>query len=130
MTDRFEEAQQRLDLWHAMQHLWAVAHALLPEDEAAATAWIKRLEEKLLASQAAEGLTNWARCSLGSAVRAGPPCKPNKAIRKTIATSSATRVLESGANPWAVARWNPPAHNIRCGFTVRAGFGRLKTMRL
>jgi len=36
--DRFPQAQQRLDYYHASQHLWAVAHALHPEDEAAARA--------------------------------------------------------------------------------------------
>src|SRR3974377_1799027 len=49
--DRFAGARQRLDPWHALQHLWAVAHALYPEDEAAATAWIKPLKDKLLDSQ-------------------------------------------------------------------------------
>jgi len=52
--DRFSGARQRLDPWHALQHLWAVAHALHPEDEAAAAAWIKPLKDKLLESQAAE----------------------------------------------------------------------------
>jgi hypothetical protein len=54
VSDRFAQARQRLDPWHALQHLWAVAQALHPEDEAAATAWIKPLKEKLLASQGAE----------------------------------------------------------------------------
>jgi hypothetical protein len=45
--DRFAQAQQRLDYYHASQHLWAVAHALHPEDEAAARAWIKPLIQKL-----------------------------------------------------------------------------------
>jgi hypothetical protein len=54
VADRFAGARQRLDPWHALQHLWAVAHALHPEDEAAATAWIAPLKEKLLASQAVE----------------------------------------------------------------------------
>jgi len=54
VKDRFAGARQRLDPWHALQHLWAVAHALYPEDEAAAAAWIEPLKEKLLASQAAE----------------------------------------------------------------------------
>jgi hypothetical protein len=53
-ADRFAGARQRLDPWHALQHLWAVAHALHPEDEAAAAAWIKPLKDKLLESQAAE----------------------------------------------------------------------------
>lgn len=53
-ADRFAGARQRLDPWHALQHLWAVAHALYPEDQAQAAAWIKPLKDKLLASQAAE----------------------------------------------------------------------------
>src|SRR6266699_472778 len=52
--DRFAGARQRLDPWHALQHLWAVAHALHPEDEAAAARWIKPLKDKLLDSQAVE----------------------------------------------------------------------------
>jgi hypothetical protein len=54
VKDRFGGARQRLDPWHALQHLWAVAHALYPEDAAAAAAWIKPLKEKLLESQAVE----------------------------------------------------------------------------
>jgi len=56
-ADRFRGARQRLDPWHALEHLWAVAHALYPEDETGAAAWIKPLEEKLLDSQAAEVIT-------------------------------------------------------------------------
>jgi hypothetical protein len=52
--DRFGQARQRLDPWHALQHLWTVAHALNPEDEAAAAAWIKPLKEKLLAGDGLE----------------------------------------------------------------------------
>jgi hypothetical protein len=46
-ADRFGQAEQRLDYYHASQHLWVVAHALHPEDEAAARAWIKPLIKKL-----------------------------------------------------------------------------------
>ncbi len=52
--DRFAGARQRLDPWHALQHLWAVAHALHPEDEAAAARWIKPLKEKLLDGEGVE----------------------------------------------------------------------------
>jgi len=45
--DRFPQAQQRLDYYHASQHLWAVAHALHPEAEAAARVWITPLLKKL-----------------------------------------------------------------------------------
>ncbi len=53
-ADRFAGARQRLDPWHALQHLWAVAHALHPEDEAAAAVWIKPLKDQLLDSKAVE----------------------------------------------------------------------------
>lgn len=54
VADRFPQGRQRLDPWHALQHLWAVAHALFPEDEAQAAVWIKPLKDKLFKSQAAE----------------------------------------------------------------------------
>ena len=54
VEDRFAGARQRLDPWHALQHLWAVAHALHPEDQTAAAAWIKPLKDKLLENQATE----------------------------------------------------------------------------
>jgi hypothetical protein len=56
--DRFGQAQQRLDYYHASQHLWAVAHALHPEDEAAARAWIKPFIRKLKAGRAASLLND------------------------------------------------------------------------
>jgi len=57
-ADRFGQAEQRLDYYHASQHLWAVAHALHPEDEAAARAWIKPLLKKLKQGRAASLLSD------------------------------------------------------------------------
>ncbi len=45
--DRFAQAEQRLDYYHASRHLWAVAHALYPDDEAAAKTWMRPLLQKL-----------------------------------------------------------------------------------
>lgn len=56
--DRFGQAHQRLDYYHASQHLWAVAHALHPEEEAAARAWIQPLLKKLQAGRAASLLND------------------------------------------------------------------------
>ena len=39
--DRFPTAEQRLDLFHGKEHLWAIAHELHPADEAAARQWVK-----------------------------------------------------------------------------------------
>ena len=47
VQDRFAQATQQLDFYHASQHLWAVAHALHPEDESAARQWIEPLLKKL-----------------------------------------------------------------------------------
>jgi hypothetical protein len=50
--DRFPQAHERLDYYHASQHLWAVAHALHPEDEAAARDWVQPLLKKLKSGRA------------------------------------------------------------------------------
>jgi len=56
--DRFGQAHQRLDYYHASQHLWAVAHALHPEDERSARTWIQPLLKKLKAGRAASLLND------------------------------------------------------------------------
>src|SRR6266851_5476099 len=45
--DRFEGAEQRLDLFHAKEHLWAVAHDLHPDNEEAARQWVAPLIKHL-----------------------------------------------------------------------------------
>lgn len=47
VEDRFEKAVQRLDLFHAKEHLWTVARALYPEDDKAAKAWVGPLLKDL-----------------------------------------------------------------------------------
>jgi hypothetical protein len=50
--DRFPQAQQRLDYHHAREHLWAVAHALYPDDEGAARQWVEPVLAKLQCGRA------------------------------------------------------------------------------
>ena len=45
--DRFPEARQRLDFYHAVQHLAAVGRALFGEDKAKFQAWLKPLVHQL-----------------------------------------------------------------------------------
>jgi hypothetical protein len=52
VADRFGTASQRLDFYHASQHLWAVAHALHPQDAQAAQQWIEPLLKKLKTGRA------------------------------------------------------------------------------
>ena len=47
VSDRFERAAQRLDLFHAKEHLWTVARELHPEDEQAASSWVRPLLKDL-----------------------------------------------------------------------------------
>jgi hypothetical protein len=51
-TDRFPQARQRLDAYHAKQHLWAVADALHGAGTPAGRAWVEPLLAKLDHSQA------------------------------------------------------------------------------
>jgi hypothetical protein len=43
----FPSAIQIVDLYHARQHLWELAHALYPSDEAKQKRWIRRQQSKL-----------------------------------------------------------------------------------
>jgi hypothetical protein len=47
VSDRFQQARQRVDFYHVSQHLWAVAHALHPQAESAAAAWVQPLLTQL-----------------------------------------------------------------------------------
>jgi Alcohol dehydrogenase transcription factor Myb/SANT-like len=44
----FSEAIQIVDLYHARQHLWEVAHKLYPNDEGKQKAWMKIHQKRLL----------------------------------------------------------------------------------
>jgi len=47
VQDRFSEARQRLDLYHADEHLWAVAHELYGKDTPEARQWVAPLLTQL-----------------------------------------------------------------------------------
>jgi hypothetical protein len=50
--DRFPQARQQLDLFHAKQHLWTVAHELHGSGSAQAAAWVEPLLKQLEEGQA------------------------------------------------------------------------------
>lgn len=52
VADRFGQAHQQLDLFHANQHLWAVAAAVHGEGTPEARAWVEPLLKQLRAGQA------------------------------------------------------------------------------
>src|SRR5436190_223271 len=54
VEDRFPEAHQRLDYYHAAQHLWAVAEALHGQGSPQAQQWVRPLLEQLKVGQAAK----------------------------------------------------------------------------
>ena len=56
--DRFRGARQRLDYYHASEHLWAVARALHGKDEAAAREWVEPLLKKLRKGRALPVIEN------------------------------------------------------------------------
>jgi hypothetical protein len=51
-SDRFPQAEQRLDFYHAAQHLWAVAEALHGAGSPEARAWMSPLLKQLKSGQA------------------------------------------------------------------------------
>ena len=48
IAERFPHAIQIVDLYHARQHLWEVAHRLHPNDEGQRKAWMKVHQKRLL----------------------------------------------------------------------------------
>lgn len=47
VADRFPDARQRLDLYHAEEHLWSVAHELYGKDTPEARQWVEPLLKQL-----------------------------------------------------------------------------------
>lgn len=56
--DRFQEAVQRVDLYHIKEHLWALARELHPHHPVEAQSWVKKMKGKLLRSQAPKVVEN------------------------------------------------------------------------
>jgi len=58
VKDRFPDARQQLDLWHAEEHLWAVAHDLYGCSTPEARAWVQPLVQQVRADQTPEMIQN------------------------------------------------------------------------
>jgi len=56
--DRFAGARQRVEFYHVSQPLWAVAHALHPDDEAAAKGWVQPMLDKLKEDGRCQAITD------------------------------------------------------------------------
>jgi hypothetical protein len=54
VEDRFQDAVQRLDLWHANSYLWAVANALHGNGSKEARQWVKPLLKQIRNDQVAQ----------------------------------------------------------------------------
>ena len=72
VADRFRTAIGVLDFYHASQHLWAVAHTLHPEADAAARAWVEPLLHQLRQGGEAQVLQTLHDLPTWCAARAQP----------------------------------------------------------
>jgi len=57
VADRFPKADQRLDLFHADEHLWAVAHDLYGRNTPEARAWVQPLLDQLRRDETPQVIT-------------------------------------------------------------------------
>ena len=110
--DRFAQAHQRLDYYHASQHLWAVAHALHPQEEAAARAWIQPLLKKLKQGRVVPLLNDLRTLAKRLRQKNAKPFKPNWRIWKTIVSAWTTPPHGATANRKAAGPSNQPVGNI------------------
>ena len=108
--DRFPQARQRLDFYHAVQHLAAVGRTLFGEDQAKLKVWLKPLVKQLKNESAIKviGQLEEALVQLP-----GGPAAEAVQRKSTIFTSIRTGWITArdgdAANPLAAARWKPPA---------------------
>src|SRR5205807_8335349 len=79
VAEHFPGAIQIVDLYHARQHLWAVARQLYPQEEVQQKAWMKVHQKRLLDKGKIEKLV--ARC--GPSTPAIPPWPRRFAPRQT-----------------------------------------------
>ena len=68
--DRWPQARQRLDFYHAVQHLAAVGRALFGEDKARLKAWLKPLARQLKNESSLKVIRQWEEAL--AAMPAGP----------------------------------------------------------
>src|SRR5512133_422254 len=57
--DRFKDARQRLDFYHAVEHLAAVGRALFGEDRSKLKAWLRPLVRQLKMNRRLKWWSNW-----------------------------------------------------------------------
>jgi hypothetical protein len=60
VKDRFPDARQQLDLWHAEEHLWAVAHDLCGRGTPEARTWVEPLLQQVRGDQTSAVITTLA----------------------------------------------------------------------
>jgi hypothetical protein len=77
--DRFPKARQRLDLYHAKQHLWAVAEALHGAGTPEAAGWVRPLLQQLETDQTPRMLNE-----LRQALTGLPKQPPTEHLQRTI----------------------------------------------
>jgi len=60
--EHFPDAVHIVDLWHAVEHLWAAGRALLGDHDPQAAAWVARATARLKAGEVRDLLAEWAVC--------------------------------------------------------------------
>jgi hypothetical protein len=121
--DRWPQARQRLDFYHAVRHLAAVGRVLFGEDRAKRKAWLKPLVKQLKHESAVKVIRQ-----LETALAGLPSGAAAQTVTKEVAyfrEHQPRMDYRAGGpgNPSAVARSRPPAARLNAGSSDRASFG-------
>jgi hypothetical protein len=125
VNDRFPKARQRLDLYHAKQHLWALAEALHGAGTPEATEWVGPLLRQLETDQTPR-LLNELRQALE-----GLNGQPRAHLQRTIGYIENNRCRlhyrdareRNAMNLWAAVPSNRPAGSISVASNALASLG-------
>jgi len=127
--DRFPQARQQLDLFHAKHHLWTVAHELHGSGTAQATAWVEPLLKQLEEGRVPR-VINRLEEMLGNCPNPKPKWWGGKwNTSKTTGTAWIIERQKKEENPWAAEPLNQPADSINAVSNVLDNFGQPKAMK-
>ena len=122
--DRWPQARQRLDFYHAVQHLAAVGRALFGENQEKLKAWLKPLVKQLKHQSSLKVIRQ-----LEEVLAALPGGAAAQTVAKEVEYFHGHpermdyRAGRCAVNPLGVARWKPPVGRFNAASSDRASSG-------
>ena len=123
VADRWADAHQLLDFYHASQHVWAVGAVLHPEDETPRHTWVERQLHDLRHGQEKRALRRLTALPARRG-EAGEVLRREQNYFATHAGRRTTGAWRIGAGRSGAAQWNQPARKSKAAAKRRVSSRR------